>query len=114
MNNTRKYLKITVHDSDFAYPMSKAVAVLYDICYANDKYPDEDDLENVRHYINQLCFIIKQADDHYGCCNTPDKNLSNYLIPDVCIVDESDIPGWNNFEDFFMPLYDTDKNFIIR
>ena len=112
--NTRNYLKVTVHDNDFIHPLLKAVGVLYDICYENDRYPDETDLEDIRIFINHLCFNIKQISDHFEWDITTSEHLLEYLMPDICIIDGSDIPEWDNAESVYMPLFDTDDEIFFR
>lgn len=113
-NSMHRYLEITVHDRDFIDALVKSVNVLYNICYENDKYPDEADLDNVRQYINHLCFVITQMRDYFEWSDTTEERLMDHLIPDVRIIDERDIPTWNNGEDIFMPLFDTDSGIILR
>ena len=104
----RKYLRMTIFDNDFMDELEDTAYVLYEAFYNYDKCPTEKDFPYLERCIRNLM-------SNFYCINCfarGDKNLPNtetndkYFIPKLSIVEETDIPEWENYECIYVSLFE--------
>ena len=107
-----KYLKVTNHDNDFTHSLEQVCELLYDTFQRENKYPTENDLLYLATSIQYMWCGATMAKDimRWGSLNAPS---FKYFFPDLAIVNENEIPDWDNAEAVFIPMFD-DGNILIR
>lgn len=104
----RKYLRVTIFDNDFMDELEDAAYILYGAFYSYDKYPTEKDFPYLEKCIRNImsssyCINILCRGDK----NLPDTEAyDEYFIPKLSIIEEIDIPEWENYECIYIPLFD--------
>ena len=108
----KKYLRITIHDNDFTHSLERVCEVLYDIFQCEGKYPAEQDFPYLQTAIQYMWCGTNMAKDiiRWGNLHNP---AFRYFCPDLKIVDETEIPDWDNYEVVYVPLFD-DGTIIVR
>lgn len=104
----KKYLRVTIFDNDFMDELEDVANILHNTFYSYDKYPTEKDFPYLEKCIRNLMsnsYCIKafaRGDDKLPDTEVYDK----YFIPTLSIVEETDIPDWENYECIYIPLFD--------
>lgn len=110
-----KYLLVTIHDNDFWYSMNILGEVLKKIFDFYEGYPIEEDIPELKKYIQHLWFGISNMEPIGRKRNGGyefDGGKFEYFDADIKIVDFFDIPMWANGENLYVPLFEGD--IIIR
>ena len=101
----RKYLKVTIHDNDFTHTLDQVCELLYDSFQFEGKFPTEEDFPQLKTAIQHLWYgadIVKNL-MRWGY---PGQDCFKYLYPNLEIVEEKDIPEWDNDEIIYIPLFE--------
>lgn len=100
-----KYLRVTVHDNDFANSLLLVGDFLKQAFKHEGKYPIEQDFNVLKEAINHIWYgayeIISKL--RFGEC---DLCGFDYFEPDLEFVDFEDIPDWGNSESIYIPMFD--------
>lgn len=108
----KKYLRVTIHDNDFTTSLEQVCEALYEIFQRENRYPTEEDFPFLQTSIQYMWCGMNMAKDimRWGSMRSPS---FRYLCPDLKIVDESEIPDWDNYEVVYIPLFD-DSSIIVK
>lgn len=104
-----KYLKMTIYDNDFTRYYEE-IGTLISSLIMHDAPPTEESLDKLKPYIARLWWAAFNIHDVLREIKTPMiksketdyEYFENNL--ELSIVEESDIPEWDNAEDIYIPL----------
>lgn len=103
-----KYLRITIHDNDFMNELEIVGEILSKLFWAADRYPEEEELDHLKTYIQTLLFSIVNTNNimphsvHWEHV----ENKMELFKPELELVHYLDIPEWNNRENIYIPMFD--------
>lgn len=100
-----KYLHITLHDNDFSIEL-ESVGELVRNMFEWFGSPKETDLENLRVLVQNFLYNANKLHDLLDGSNIEVK--PEYFLPTVEIVDETDVPDWDNSESIYISLDNSD------
>ena len=111
-----KYLHITMHDNDFINSLSLLADMLYAIFILEERFPEEDELTLLKKYIQPLWFSIHNINSIMSRNKTVvgfTETLEKYFEPTLEFVDYLDIPGWDDNQSVYIPMFKTEDDVII-
>ena len=108
MKYNAKYLRITMHDNDFTFALQYVAEILYKIFQDEGRYPEENELDLLKKYIEDLWFSIHNIEgimrwnkNNVGFIES-DKRLFKHKLE---FVDYLDIPYDDNWESVYIPMF---------
>ena len=113
---TAKYLHITMYDNDFINSLSLLADMLYAIFILEGRFPEEDELTLLKKYIQPLWFSIHNINSIMSRNKTVvgfTETLEKYFEPTLEFVDYLDIPGWDDNQSVYIPMFKTEDAVII-
>lgn len=102
---SNRYLRLTIHDNDFATVLSLVCDMLYSIFFSEDRYPTDDDLPELKEYVKNLLHNAYQTLDMMRWSRAGFVR-PEYFSPHMEFVNEEDIPDWDNAESYYIPMFD--------
>ena len=112
MNINAKYLRVTIHDNDFTFPLEMISDLLYKTFQMEGRYPTEENFSVLKECIKHLWLGEYMASSlmRWGERNNID---INYFEPRLEFVNYLDIPDWDNAESVYIPMFD-DAEVLMR
>ena len=108
MKYNAKYLRITMHDNDFTFALQYVAEILYKIFQDEGRYPEENELDLLKKYIEDLWFSIHNIEgimrwnkNNAGFIES-DKRLFKHKLE---FVDYLDISYNDNWESVYIPMF---------
>lgn len=113
------YLKVTVHDNDFTSYYWQVGEAIQNIFKYEGKYSTKEDLDIIKPLIARLWWTIDNLDSYYRWKDTlveykPMEFEYFEKSLDLDIVEYTDIPSWNNAEDIYIPLFESDETILLN
>ena len=104
-----KYLRVTIHDNDFTSSLRIACEAFYQLCYEENRYPDEEDFPIIRKYFSHVWSGLDSLQNllRWKDISIEYKSSSmTYLNPELSFVVFENIPDWDNHESVYIPMFD--------
>lgn len=101
----REYLMITMHDNDFSISLELLGETLLNI-FSLHEYPNNQrDLDRIKEYVQYMIWGIHNISHAFLGKHSWTTPLSVFDC-DLSIIDEHDIPEWDNAESIYVPLFE--------